>query len=152
MKLEWDIIKQFSEKDTPCFSYEDVVLQFQETNTSYLAQVLSKMVDNNMLIKLRRGLYYVVPLDQSGKEFMPNWHLVAKYLMRGKNYYIGYYLALQVHNLITQPSLTEIIVTDKQIKPSQIEINGVRFQFVYHKKDKFFGSKNTDQTINWGQA
>ena len=143
MKLEWDIIKTFSQSDTPCFSYEEAVSQFEDTNPTYLAQVLSKMVKKNMLVKLRRGLYYIVPLDQSGQKFIPNWHLVAKYLMKGKNYYIGYYSALQVHNLITQPSLTEIIVTDKQVKPSQIEIQGIRFQFVYHNKDRFFGAKNT---------
>ena len=39
--------------------------------------------------------------------------------------------------------LTEIVVTDVQIKPSNIEIQGIRYQFVYHKKDRFFGVKNT---------
>jgi predicted transcriptional regulator of viral defense system len=63
--------------------------------------------------------------------------------MRNKNYYVGYYSALQIHKLITQPSITEIIVTDVQIKPSNIEIQGVRFQFVYHNKNRFFGIQNS---------
>src|SRR5690606_13856475 len=45
--------------------------------------------------------------------------------------------------LITQPSLTEIIVTDTQVKPSKIEIQGVRFQFVYHNSQRFFGAENS---------
>lgn len=55
----------------------------------------------------------------------------------------GYYSALQIHSLITQPSVTEIIVSDIQIKPSEIEIQGVRFQFIYHNKHRLFGIENT---------
>lgn len=143
MNFEWDIIKRFSEADKPCFSYNEAKVKFREKNPTYLAQVLSKMVNNGKLIKLHRGLYYIVPLEQDGKNFIPNWHLVAKFLMKEKNYYIGYYSAMQIHNLITQPSLTEIIVTDTQVKPSKKEIKGVRFQFVYHNKQRFFGSENT---------
>lgn len=143
MALEWEIIKVFSETDTPCFSYEDVKERFPNKNTSYLAQVLSKMVETGKLIKLQRGTYYIVPLDQYGGNFIPNWHLVAKYLMKGKTYYIGYFSALQIHKLITQPSITEIIVTDRQIKPNIQEIQGIRFQFIYHKQTRFFGTKKT---------
>jgi predicted transcriptional regulator of viral defense system len=73
---------------------------------------------------------------------MPEWHLVAKYLMKGKEYYIGYYSAMQIHGLITQPSLKEIIVTNLQIKPSTKNIRGINFQFVYHIETRFFGYKN----------
>ena len=143
MSFGWDIIKRFSETNNPCFSYDEAKVEFSEKNPTYLAQVLSKMVNEGKLIKLQRGLYYIVPLEQDGKKFIPNWHLVAKYLMKGKNYYIGYYSAMQIHSLITQPSLTEIIVTDTQVKPSKIEIQGVRFQFVYHNKRRFFGCEKT---------
>ena len=141
MSLEWDIIKDFSKIDTPCFSYEDVKAKFPGKNPSYLARVLSKMVEKRKLIKLQRGIYYIVPLNQNGENFIPNWHLVAKYLMKDKNYYIGYFSALQIHKLITQPSITEFIVTDIQIKPNIQEIQGVRFQFIYHKPNRFFGAK-----------
>lgn len=143
MKLDWDIIKRFSQNDTPCFSTADVREEFNNISVSHLTNTLMRMVNSNMLIRLNRGLYYIVPLEHNSPRFIPNWHFVAKYLMRNKNYYIGYYSALQIHKLITQPSLTEIIVTDVQIKPGNIEIQGIRFQFVYHKKDRFFGAKNT---------
>tara|TARA_R110001592_G_scaffold88299_8_gene260055 strand:+ start:1058 stop:1885 length:828 start_codon:yes stop_codon:yes gene_type:complete len=143
MSLEWDIIKRFSQNDSPCFSIEDVRLEFNDAHPKSLNRLLSSMVEKSMLVRLSRGLYYIVPLEQSGIKFIPNWHLVAKYLMKNKNYYIGYYSALQIHSLITQPSLTEIIVTDVQIKPSNIEIQDVRFQFVYHNNQRFFGANNT---------
>jgi predicted transcriptional regulator of viral defense system len=143
MNLQWNIIKRFSENDTPCFSIDDVKKQFNDVSTSYLRSTLMRMVYDNMLVRLARGLYYIVPLEHHSLGFIPNWHLVAKYLMRNKEYYIAYYSALQIHKLITQPSLTEIVVTNVQMKPGNIEIQGVRFQFIYHKKDRFFGIKDT---------
>ncbi|MCO6487063.1 MAG: type IV toxin-antitoxin system AbiEi family antitoxin domain-containing protein [Phaeodactylibacter sp.] len=143
-KAEGEILKQFLEKGEYCFSTQDVYEEFTSAHKVYLAQLLSKMVSKGSLIRLTRGLYYIVPLEQDAKDFLPDWHLVAKYIMnKGKgNYYIGYYSALQIHQLITQPSLTEIIVTDKQIKQNLITIKGVRFQFVYHNPKRFFGHKN----------
>ena len=143
MSLQWNIIKRFSQNDSPCFSIQDARLEFSDTSPNYLKVELSKMVEKNMLVRLNRGLYYIVPLEHSSNKFIPNWHLVAKYLMRNKNYYIGYYSALQIHSLITQPSLTEIIVTDVQVKPSNTEIQGIRFQFVHHNKQRFCGVVNT---------
>ena len=63
--------------------------------------------------------------------------------MKGQEYYIGYYSAMQIHGLITQPGLKGIIVTNLQIKPSTKNIRGIEFQFVYHIETRFFGYKNT---------
>ncbi|MBL7825555.1 MAG: hypothetical protein JNJ57_02920 [Saprospiraceae bacterium] len=141
--MEWKIIKQFSEDETPCFSLEDAKKKFSNESPSYLENLLVKMVNNKKLVRLQPGLYYIVPLDQEGEYFIPNWHMIAKYIMRSKNYYIGYYSALQIHKLITQPSVSEIVVTDSQVKPSKIEIRGVRFQFIYHNQHRFFGYEKT---------
>ena len=67
--------------------------------------------------------------------------LLAEYLVSGADHYIGYYSALQIHNLITQPSLKEQIVVSKQIRPSEIKIKNVPFQFIYHNEKHFFGAK-----------
>ena len=92
-------------------------------------------------MRLKKGLYYIVPYEQDSESFMPDWHLTSEHLVRNTDHYIGYYSALQLHNLITQPSLKEQIVVSKQIRPSTIEIKGVQFQFIYHNEKHFFGSK-----------
>ncbi len=72
---------------------------------------------------------------------MPDWHIIAEHLVKDADYYIGYYSALQIHNLITQPSLKEQIVVSKQIRPSVLKIKDIPFQFIYHNSDHFFGVK-----------
>jgi predicted transcriptional regulator of viral defense system len=142
-ELSWDIIKRFSGSDQDCFSFHDVIMEYQDTDRTQLWKVLSGMVEKGMLIKLNRDLYYIVPSSADPITYTPEWHLITKYLMRGKEYYIGYYSAMQIHGLITQPSLKEIVVTNLQVKPSLRKIRGIEFQFVYHTKTKFFGYKNT---------
>jgi predicted transcriptional regulator of viral defense system len=61
--------------------------------------------------------------------------------LAGQNHYIGYYSALQIHQLITQPSLKEQIVVNVQKKPAIKTIKTVDFQFVYHSNKHFFGYK-----------
>jgi len=139
----WDIIKRFSGIDQDCFTFQDVVREYPNTHKVQLSKILSGMVEKGMLIKLNRNLYHIVPANMDAESYIPDWHLVSKYLMKGKDYYIGYYSAMQIHGLITQPSLKEIIVTNHQIKPSVKEIRGTEFQFVYHTKTRFFGYKNT---------
>jgi len=142
-KLSWDIIKRFSGIDQDCFSYQDVLNEYPNTHKVQLSKILSGMVKQGMLIKLNRNLYHIVPANMAADTYIPDWHLVAKYLMKGKDYYIGYYSAMQIHGLITQPGLKEIIVANLQIKPSVKKVRGIEFQFVYHTINRFFGYENT---------
>ena len=106
-----------------------------------IIELLRDMTRRGLLMRIKHGLYYIIPFDQDPQLFMPEWHLLAEPFAKGSQYYIGYYSALQIHELITQPSLTEYIVVDHQIKPATIKVKEVSFQFVYHNSKHFFGEK-----------
>lgn len=89
------------------------------------------MVNKGLVTRLYKDLYYVVPLHQDAGNYLPDWHLLAEPLTKGASFYIGYYSALQVHGLITQPSLKEQIVWDYG-KSKSIDIKGVEFQIISH--------------------
>jgi predicted transcriptional regulator of viral defense system len=99
------------------------------------------MTRRGLLMRLKESVYYIIPYEQNSESFMPDWHLIAENLVKDAGHYIGYYSALQIHNLITQPSLKEQIVVSKQIRPSVIKIKNVSFQFIYHNESHFFGAK-----------
>jgi predicted transcriptional regulator of viral defense system len=94
-------------------------------------------------MRLKEGKYFIIPYEQESGSFMPDWHLAAECLVSDINYYIGYYSALQILDLITQPSLKEQIVVPKQIRPSILNIKNVPFQFIFHNENHFFGYKKT---------
>lgn len=135
------LLSYFNEKEKKCFSNSEASFALPESNESALKELLSDMAKRGLLMRLKKGLYYIIPYELEADSFMPDWHLLAKHLVREAEHYIGYYSALQIHNLITQPSLKEQIVVSKQIKPSIIKIKNVPFQFIYHNEKHFFGFK-----------
>ncbi|MCD4674670.1 MAG: hypothetical protein K8S18_01570 [Desulfobacula sp.] len=136
-----EILTFFNEQDSHCFDYELAIKALPKSKDSALRELLSDMTRRGLLMRVKRGLYYVIPYEQDAGIFMPDWHLLAEHLVQDAKHYIGYYSALQIHNLITQPSLKEQIVVSKQIRPSTIKIKEVPFQFIYHNEKHFFGIK-----------
>jgi predicted transcriptional regulator of viral defense system len=136
-----EILSYFNQKDKDCFDYSEAVTAMPHSSKSALKELLSDMVKRGLLMRLKKGLYYIIPYEQDADAFMPDWHLLAAPLTKGTDHYIAYYSALQIHNLITQPSLKEQIVVAKQLRPSTLRIKNVTFQFIYHNEKHFFGSK-----------
>jgi predicted transcriptional regulator of viral defense system len=134
-----NLLSFFLEKNKPCFTYSEALQAIKNTTPNAARQLLSDMVKRGLLMRIRNGLFYIIPFDQDPETFMPDWHLLASPLTKSYEYYIGYYSALQLHQLITQPSLTEMIVTNHQIKPAVVKVRDVTFQFIYHNQTHFFG-------------
>jgi len=135
------ILNYFNKIEQNYFDYDEAKKALPNSSESALKELLSDMSRRGLLMRLKKGLYYLIPYEQHSETFMPDWHLLAEPLTKGTLHYIGYYSALQIHNLITQPSLKEQIVVAKQLRPSQFDIKGVTFQFIYHNNDHFFGER-----------
>ncbi|MET3980312.1 putative transcriptional regulator of viral defense system [Mucilaginibacter sp. UYP25] len=129
--------------DVKAFTLGEAYQRLPAATKFSVRQLVGAMVNRGLLMRIKDGLFYVIPYETPADEFMPDWHLLAKYLVGNARHYIGYYSAMQIHSLITQPALSEQIVVDKQIKPSTLKIKDVTFQFIYHNKEHFFGGKNT---------
>ena len=125
-----------------CFTLQDAYGIIKDTNNENVRKLLSNLVSRGLIMRLKKGLYYLIPYESEPDTFMPEWHLIVKYLVDNAEYYISYYSALEIHSLITQPALTEQVVVNKQIKPSKIKIKDIEFQFIYHNEKHFFGNRN----------
>jgi len=95
------------------------------------------------LTQLKPGLYALNPREEQKLKYMPNWHKVAEALAYPRDYYIGYYSALQIHELITQPALREYLVMTEQVSPKIRRILDVPFEMICLKENRFFGYKKT---------
>lgn len=137
------LLESAHEADVPAFRIEDAYRWLPDSRADAVRQLLAGMVRRGLLMRVKEGLYYVVPYDQPAEEFIPNWHLLAHYLAGETPYYIGYGSALQLRGLNVQPVLEEHIVTAKQVKPSVWKVKGVPFRFIYHNSKHFFGFSKT---------
>ena len=135
------LLAYFNEQGKSCFDYAEAFKALPDSKEGAVRELLSNMTKRGLLMRLKDGVYYIIPYEQDAESFIPDWHLIAEYLVSSADHYIGYYSALQIHNLITQPSLKEQIVVSKQIRPSEIKIKNVPFQFIYHNEKHFFGAK-----------
>lgn len=136
-----ELLSWFNGKNKSCFDYAEALKALPDSKESAVRELLSDMTKRGLLMRLKEGIYFIIPYEQNSGSFMPDWHLVAEHLVNDAGYYIGYYSALQIHNLITQPSLKEQIVVSKQLRPSTIKIKNVPFQFIFHNENHFFGGK-----------
>lgn len=136
-----ELLSYFLRNNINCFELSEAygALPYSKENT--VRELLSDMTKRGLLLRLKDGVYYIIPYEQNAETFMPDWHLIAEHIVNDAHHYIGYYSALHIHNLITQPSLKEQIVVSKQLKPSEIDIKGVKFQFIYHNEKHFFGGE-----------
>jgi predicted transcriptional regulator of viral defense system len=140
-KQEGKLIEYFIQKKQPCFTNLQAKTVHPALSRNGLDKLLSKMVQRELLMRIKEGLYYLIPYDREAQSFMPNWHILAPYLAKNQPHYIGYQAALQIHSLNTQPSLQEQIVVNKQLRPATVLVKGIPFQFIYHNKKHFFGFK-----------
>ena len=135
------LLDKLNEKGIKCFTIDDAYRLLSDSLKDSVKRMLSVMVKRGLLMRVKDGLYYVIPFEQDPETFMPDWHLLPQYLVGEKEYYISYFSALQIHSLTTQPHLKEQIVVNKQMKPSTLLVKGVPFQFIYHNESHFFGNK-----------
>jgi predicted transcriptional regulator of viral defense system len=136
-----ELLTYFNEMGKVCFEYKEAFSVFPNTKESTVRRLLSDMTNRGLLMRLKEGVYYIIPYEEDSQYFMPEWHLIVEYLVKDAEHYIAYYSALQLHNLITQPSLKEQVVVSKQIRPSKQKVKNIEFQFIYHNENHFFGFK-----------
>ena len=103
------------EKKQPSFTVKDVEAFMPDATNSYVKKFVQALEERQLVFRLKKGLYIMMPYDTKREEFFPNWHLTGSILAGDRDYYIGYYSAMQLHDLTTQPSLVEQVVVNKQI-------------------------------------
>jgi len=124
------------------FTPVDAIKMLSNSDPVAVRRLLSDMTKRGLIMRIKDGLYSIIPYEKDPENYLPNWHLVADALMSQQKYYIGFYSALDIHGLITQPSLTEQIVTEKQIIPKTRIVKNVKFEFIT-MGSSFFGYEKT---------
>ena len=137
--MKWEVIKKFSAKNKNCFSYKDVIAEFPDKDRSHLSKVLATMIRMGMLMKLNRDVYLITPLSADPHTYSPDSRLVARCLMKGKDYYIAFSSAMYSLGLANQPGFRTMVVTNRQVQPSILTIRGREIQFIYYNFHRFFG-------------
>jgi predicted transcriptional regulator of viral defense system len=134
-----ELLKKLHMRNQDFFTLKDAKEILPNSEESAIRKLLSDMTKRNLILRIKDGLYNIIPYEKESDKYFPNWHLVAEKLVQSEEYYIGFYSALDIHSLVTQPSLSEQIVTKKQFTPKNQLIKKVKFEFITYNEQRFFG-------------
>ncbi|MEK7233674.1 MAG: transcriptional regulator [Elusimicrobiota bacterium] len=96
------------------------------------------LVNRGIAARLRPGLFNLVPFEMGReKEYLGNPYVVARELMRGRDYYVSHASALDIHRMTTQPQLVVTVSSPKAMRKHSIF--GTEFRFVKCPATRFFG-------------
>jgi predicted transcriptional regulator of viral defense system len=134
-----ELLLQLHQIGQTFFTIEQASHHLGARNIASTRRLLADMVRRGLLMRLMNGLYHIIPYENDPNNYFPNWHIAAHYLAGTTPYYIGYYSAMVLQDLTTQPSFTEQIVVSKSVQPAQQVSKGISFQFICHNPQHFFG-------------
>jgi predicted transcriptional regulator of viral defense system len=98
-----------------------------------------KLVDRGVAMRLRPGLYILVPFELGrAREYLGNPYVVARELMGGKAYYLSQSSAMDIHGMVTQPQLVVYVTSPAPMRGRTVL--GTEFRFVRCKGSDFFGT------------
>lgn len=99
---------------------------------------VAKVVSRGLATRLKPGLFILVPFELGReREYLGNPYLVAREIAGGKEYYLSYASAMDLHGMVTQPQLVVYTSATKPIRPRTIL--GTEFRFVRCKPQHLFG-------------
>lgn len=102
--------------------------------------VTRRLVAANQTRRLKRGLYAVLEpgyWHRPDAGFVANWYLAAARLAEPADYFLAYYTAMEIHQMLQHPLTTVIAATTEQRRT--VDVGPVTFKFVKVTKRKFFG-------------
>jgi len=136
-----EFLDALSNRKQDFFTLKEAVEILSDKDYATVSKLLSDMAKRGLIMRIKDGLYHRIPYEQQPDQYFPNWHLTAEAIAQPKEYYIGFYSALNIHGLITQPAMTEQVVTWERVKPKTQQVKNVRFEFITLSKNRFFGYK-----------
>lgn len=127
------IVSELSFMGKPIFSVGDI-----KKFTSHTNNLLSNLVKKNWILKIKNGVYMIVPLDAGelgAKSYTVHSFVIASNLV--EPYYVGYWSALNYHGMTEQTPSVVYVATTKTRHAQRILDN--EFRFVTIPKRKLFG-------------
>lgn len=121
-------------------TFEQILKELSaEVTREYVRKMVSKLVENGWLVRLKNGVYGVSDLFNRGNVTF-NQYVIANAI--NANSYVSFGLALQYHGMYDQLLNTITSVSISQC--SNKIVGGFKYSFVTTRKKYFFGYENVN--------
>src|SRR3972149_7058374 len=132
------LITALHEKRRTIFSVRDVK-EIPGLAPKSARNFAATLVQRGIATRLKAGLFILVPFELGReREYLGNPYVVARELMRGKEYYVSHASAMDLHGMLTQPQFVVCVTTPRSMRGHTVL--GTQFRFVRCKPSLFFGT------------
>ena len=126
--MELKALFAFEEKETGVITLAELVEKLKLTRIQAW-KLASRLVRKKRLLRLKRGVYLFAPMKSGPKGlWTENALAIVPRLMNGKNYYVGFWAALNYYGLTEQIPFSVQIVTNSRQR--NFEALQTRFEFI----------------------
>ncbi len=94
-----ELLNLLNEKDQSFFTLQEAITIMNSSEPVAVRKLLADMTKRGLILRIKDGLYNVIPYEKNSTEYFPNWHLTAQAIVKSQKYYIGFYSALDIHGL-----------------------------------------------------
>lgn len=147
-----EVVARLSEEGFDFFTTDDLVERLGIPRQA-AHDVTRRLVGANQARRLKRGLFAVMePAYWHRPEagLVANWYLAAARLAEPADYFLAYYTAMEIHQMLQHPLTTVIAAATEQRRT--VEVGPVTFRFVTVATRKFFGFEHVQiqrgKTVN----
>ena len=131
------LIHTLAKENNLLFSIKDA-MKITRSTYKTTEELIRHLLNKNWLMSIKNGKYAILPLEAGMENVNPyNWFVIARELISPNPYYISYYSAMSIHNMITQPLRVVYIASPHRYRDKNI--GTTRFKFVYTKEEKLWG-------------
>ncbi|GFP23883.1 hypothetical protein HKBW3S09_01349 [Candidatus Hakubella thermalkaliphila] len=131
------LILKLKEENKSIFGVSDAQ-RITGLSVNATTDLLSELVGRKVIARLKPGKYLILPLEAGlSGEYMENWYVVAQELIKPHAYFISHYSAMDIHNMVTQP--TRMVYISTSVRRKNRETGGAEFRFIYAKRESFWG-------------
>lgn len=136
-----DVIAKLAGEGIEFFTPEDLRVRLGLTRNQ-ADGLAHRLLAANLVRRVRRGLYVITgPLDwQGGQAVGINWYWAAANAVGGEPYYLAYYTAMELHQMLQHPLRTVLVAVVKHHRDFTFGPAGIRF--VKLIANKLFGEEN----------
>jgi predicted transcriptional regulator of viral defense system len=136
-----DVIASFAADGVEVFTLADLRARFDLT-VRQAQQLAYRLARKNLVRRVKRGLYAILqPADWHGRgDLGVDRYWAAANAVRGEAYYLAYYTAMELHEMIQHPLRTVFVAVKKQHRDLTFGTTAIKFVTV--AAGKLFGEED----------
>lgn len=126
----------------PIFSITNV-MDIAGLSRTKAADLTSELVKREIIARIKRGKFVIIPQELgTHAKYISNWYVIAREVVNSPDYYISFYNAMEIHNMVTHPITKVFISTPIQQYRKILDMRNVTFEFIYTSKQNIWGIEN----------